>query len=110
MFRAYLKVNDACPQCGEELHHHRADDAPPYMTIAVVGHAVVGMLVAADKYWPDAPLWLHAALWPALALILSLWLLPVMKGGLIAYQWALRMHGFEHVRRTESAAGKIGSK
>ena len=27
MFHRYLKVNDACPQCGGELHHHRADDA-----------------------------------------------------------------------------------
>ncbi len=110
IFRAYLKVNDACPQCGEELHHHRADDAPPYLTIVVVGHVVVGCLVAADQYWPDAPLWLHAAIWPALALILSLWLLPVMKGGLIAYQWALRMHGFEHARRSGSALGGSGSK
>ena len=29
MFRAYLKVNDHCPVCGEDLSHHRADDAPP---------------------------------------------------------------------------------
>ena len=110
IFRAYLKVNDECPQCGEELHHHRADDAPPYMTIVVVGHVVVGLLVAADKYWPDAPLWLHAAIWPALALILSLWLLPVMKGALIAYQWALRMHGFEKAPRPASALGKTGGR
>ena len=38
IFRAYLKVSDACEACGEELHHQRADDAPPYMTIFVVGH------------------------------------------------------------------------
>jgi uncharacterized protein (DUF983 family) len=110
LFRAYLKVDDECPRCGEELHHHRADDAPPYMTIVVAGHVVVGMLVAADKYWPDAPLWLHAALWPAVALILSLRLLPIMKGGLIAYQWALRMHGFEHAGQSSSAPGKSGGK
>jgi hypothetical protein len=35
MFRSYLKVNDACPHCGEELFHQRSDDAPPYMTIFV---------------------------------------------------------------------------
>ena len=29
-----------------------------------------------------------------MALLLSLWLLPKVKGALIAYQWALRMHGF----------------
>ena len=41
MFRRYLKVADTCPHCGEALHHHRADDAPPYFTIVIVGHIVV---------------------------------------------------------------------
>ena len=27
LFRAYLKVNDTCPVCGEEFFHQRADDA-----------------------------------------------------------------------------------
>ena len=35
IFRAYLKVNNICPHCGEELFHHRADDAPPYLTILI---------------------------------------------------------------------------
>ncbi len=95
MFRAYLKVNDICPHCGEELYHHRADDAPPYLTILVVGHIVGSLMLLTETYWPDAPIWLHAMIWPTLALILSLWFLPILKGGLIAYQWALRMHGFD---------------
>jgi len=95
IFNKYLKVNPACPVCGEELHHHRADDAPPYMTIFVVGHVIgTGMLIT-EEYWPDAPIWLHMATWPVLTILLSLWLLPCIKGALIAYQWALRMHGFE---------------
>jgi len=32
LFKRYLKVADQCPSCSEELHHHRADDAPPYFT------------------------------------------------------------------------------
>ena len=28
IYRAYLKVADACPVCGTELHHHRADGSP----------------------------------------------------------------------------------
>ena len=83
IFRAYLKVNDACPQCGEELHHHRADDAPPYLTIFVVGHIVGTLMLLTEEFWPDAPIWLHAMIWPTLVLMLSLWLLPIMKGGLI---------------------------
>ncbi|MCL2385821.1 MAG: DUF983 domain-containing protein [Alphaproteobacteria bacterium] len=99
MFYAYLKVNDRCPHCGEEFFHHRADDAPPYITILIVGHIVGALMLLTEEYWPEAPIWLHAMTWPSLALILSLWLLPIAKGGLIAYQWALRMHGFESVNR-----------
>ena len=41
IYRAYLTVNDACPKCGEELHHHRADDAPPYFTMLIFSAARV---------------------------------------------------------------------
>lgn len=91
----YLKVNDACPSCGEELHHHRADDFPPYLTILVVGHVLGALMFAVDDAWPDLPMAFHFLIWPTLVVVLSLWLLPIFKAGLIAYQWALRMHGFE---------------
>jgi uncharacterized protein (DUF983 family) len=104
MFRAYLKVEEACPNCGEELHHHRADDAPPYFTIFVVGHVIGTLMLLAEEFWPDAPIWAHALVWPTLTIILSLWLLPLFKGALIAYQWALRMHGFETARGAREEA------
>ena len=94
LYAAYLKVADTCGTCGEELHHHRADDAPPYFTIFIVGHFVVAALLAFDEFWPDAPYWLHALLWSAFIILSSLWLLPLVKGALVGYQWALRMHGF----------------
>ena len=94
IFRAYLKVADTCPACGEALHHQRADDAPPYVTILIVGHVVVGLMLFVETFDDNAPLWIHMALWPALAVVLSLWLLPLIKGALIGYQWALKMHGF----------------
>ena len=93
MFRAYLKVNDACPHCGEELHHQRADDAPPYFTIFIVGHIVVPLVLWVEMaFYP--PVWVHMALWLPLATILALTLLPPVKAALIGLQWALRMHGF----------------
>ena len=94
MFGRYLKVNDLCAVCDTPLHEHRADDAPPYMTILVVGHVVGGLMLWFETLNDGAPVWLHMLVWPALALILCLWLLPVFKGGLIAHQWAMRMHGF----------------
>jgi uncharacterized protein (DUF983 family) len=94
MFGAYLKVNEHCPECGEELWHHRADDAPPYMVITIVGHIVVPLLLAVEMALHPA-VWIHLIIWLPLTLILSLVLLPPVKGALIGFQWAVRMHGFD---------------
>ena len=94
IYASFLKIAERCPSCGEELHHHRADDAPPYFTIFIVGHFVIAALLAFDDYWPDAPLWLHAVLWSSVIVLASVWLLPLVKGALIGLQWATRMHGF----------------
>ena len=93
LYYKYLKVNDACPSCKEELHHHRADDAPPYFTMLITAHVIVGGILALEQlYAPDT--WVQLAIWMPLLVILSLWLLPRIKGALIGYQWAFRMHGF----------------
>ncbi len=93
LFRAYLKPAEACPACGEELHHQRADDAPPYVTIFFAGHLIVAAVVAVDIAYAW-PLWLHVLVWFPFTVALCLGLLPTVKGALIGLQWALRMHGF----------------
>lgn len=94
MFGRFLKVNDHCPACGEALHHQRADDAPPYVVITIVGHVVLGLALGVEKgFQPD--MWLHAVMWLPLTLVMSLALLQPVKGALVGLQWALRMHGFE---------------
>lgn len=93
LFARYLKVNETCPRCSEALHHQRADDAPPYFTIFIVGHIVVPLLMAVELA-ASPPIWLHLALWLPLTVILSLILLPAVKGSIVGLQWALRMHGF----------------
>ncbi len=94
LFARYLKVAPFCATCGEELHHHRADDAPPYVVILAVGHIVVPLLVIVEELY-QPPVWGHLALWLPLTLALSLVLLPIAKGALVSLQWALRMHGFD---------------
>ncbi len=94
IFRAFLKVNDYCSNCNEALYHHRADDAPPYVVITIVGHIVVGLMLVVEKaYEPDA--WIHMAMWVPLTIVLALGMLQPVKGALIGVQWALRMHGFD---------------
>ena len=93
LFRSFLKVADRCAACGEELHHQRADDAPAYFTIVVVGHVIIGGVLWLERAYAPAT-WMHAVIWLPLTLLCSLWLLPRVKGTLVGLQWALRMHGF----------------
>src|SRR5262249_19636918 len=60
LYERYLKVADHCPGCGEALHHHRADDAPPYFTIFAVGHIVLPVMLAVEAAYRPA-IWLHVA-------------------------------------------------
>lgn len=94
LFRAFLKVVDDCPACGEALHHHRADDAPAYFVILIVGHLIVPICLAVETAYAP-PYWLHALIWTPLTLGLSLALLPAIKGAIVGLQWAQRMHGFD---------------
>jgi uncharacterized protein (DUF983 family) len=93
LFRAFVKTVDTCSVCGEEIHHHRADDLPAYLDSVVVGHVVLGafMTVEMTTFWP---MWLHLAVWAPLTLIMALALLQPIKGAVVGLQWAFYMHGF----------------
>lgn len=93
MMRGYLKVRDACPVCNEPLHHQRADDGPAYLTILIVGHVVAPVLLYSFVRWRPDPMVL-AGVFTVGTVALSLFLLPRLKGALVALQWAKRMHGF----------------
>jgi uncharacterized protein (DUF983 family) len=105
IFRKFLKVNDACPECGEELHHHRADDFPAYLVIVIVGHILVPIILAVETAFAPA-YWVHAVLWGPAVLGMTLGLIQPVKGAVVAMQWFLGMHGFEEAkeRRVPTAA------
>ena len=55
-----------------------------------VGHIVVpGMLLLEQNVHP--PSWVHMVTWVPVTLLLTLALLPPIKGAVIGAQWALRM-------------------
>lgn len=95
VFKQYLKFADSCNHCGQEFHHHRADDFPPYIAITIVGHIVLSLAVSVQVLY-NPVMWVHLSLWIPLIVILSLVLLPPIKGGLLGLQWALRLHDFEN--------------
>lgn len=93
LFRSFLKVADHCPACGEAMHHQRADDGPAYLTILLVSHLGAPLLLACYIAWRPSAM---TMIWTfgLGAVILSLLLLPRIKGAFVGLQWARRMHGF----------------
>ncbi|UWQ50870.1 DUF983 domain-containing protein [Leisingera caerulea] len=93
LLHSYLKVNDSCTECGQELHHQRADDGPAYLTILAVGHILgFALHIVYTQMRPDP--WTLAIIMSVITVGASLIMLPRMKGLVVAYQWAKRMHGF----------------
>lgn len=94
LFKAYLKQVDFCAVCHEEYAHIRADDAPPWLTILVVGHIVVPLIFVVDSwfFWPN---WLVMVVWPVITVLLALAILPRAKGVFIALIWATHAPGSE---------------
>jgi uncharacterized protein (DUF983 family) len=87
VYRKYLKVQ-ACEACGHDNTRYPADDAPPYFTILIVGHVVVGPLLFFPWIW-QANIWLVlGTVMPAL-LLATLAFLPVVKGAVVGLHWAL---------------------
>ncbi len=109
VFDGYLSVKQSCDNCGEELHHHRADDAPPYFTIFIVGHVIVALAMWVEMAYVP-PMWIHMAVWLPLTLIMSLALLRPIKSALVGLQWALRMDGFATAGKAPSFSPSRGNQ
>lgn len=93
LLKGYLKVRDTCTVCREELHHHRADDGPAYLTILLVGHLMAPLLHIVFVRFRPEPLVLFT-IFAIGCVALSLYLLPRLKGAIVGFQWARMMHGF----------------
>jgi uncharacterized protein (DUF983 family) len=102
LFGTYLKVLPACTLCGEDLHHHRADDFPAYIVIVLLGHILIPLVVEVELRFSPA-WWVHALLWTPLCVLLTYWLLPRVKGMIVALQWRMGMHGFAAAKKRRAA-------
>ncbi|MCU0800208.1 MAG: DUF983 domain-containing protein [Rhodobacteraceae bacterium] len=96
LFTGYLTVAATCTACGESFVAQRADDGPAYLTILIVGHVMAPLFLWSYFRWQPSPL-VMSVVFTAGTVALSLYLLPRLKGALVALQWAKRMHGFGKV-------------
>jgi uncharacterized protein (DUF983 family) len=93
MFAKFLKVQPVCDNCGEELFHEQAHDFPPYITITIVAHIILFGVVMVEQHG-DWSMEMQLAVWVPLTIVLTLALMQPVKGAVVGYQWARRMHGF----------------
>jgi uncharacterized protein (DUF983 family) len=88
LFDGYLRVRPICERCNNDNDRYPADDAPPYVTILLVGHIVVApmLMLHVIRIWP---VWLSLSIFCSLVLLVTLTLLPFVKGGVIGACWSL---------------------
>ncbi|HEY0206190.1 MAG TPA: DUF983 domain-containing protein [Acetobacteraceae bacterium] len=81
-FSGYLRVVPVCVACTAPLGSLRADDLPPYLTIFIVGHIIIGLMVWVERAY-RLDFWVQAALWLPVSLVLTMALLRPVKGGVL---------------------------
>lgn len=94
LFSGYLRLVDECSHCHAPLGRIRADDAPPYFTILIVGHVLVPVVFMVERAW-QPPMWLHMAVWLPLFTVLSTLMLRPIKGAVVAWMMRLGLTGTE---------------
>jgi uncharacterized protein (DUF983 family) len=82
VFQGFLRVTAVCPHCAAPLGQARADDAPPYFTIVIVGHLVVAAMVLVQRGWNPSTAMMTAIFVP-LTMALALGLLRPIKGATV---------------------------
>jgi uncharacterized protein (DUF983 family) len=94
LFRGYLRLAERCDACGAPLGAIRADDAPPYFTIFIVGHLVIPLMLLAERSGAWSP-WGMAAVFLPTTLLLALLLLRPIKGATVGLMMRFGITGRE---------------
>jgi uncharacterized protein (DUF983 family) len=92
LFNGYLRLADECSACHAPLGRIRADDAPPYFTILIVGHVLVPGVFLVEKLWRPE-MWVHMAIWLPLFAIVCMAMLRPVKGMVVAWMMRLGLTG-----------------
>jgi len=86
LYQGFLALRPRCDLCGLDYSFADSGDGPAVFIMLIAGFIVVfAALITEVVYQP--PLWVHAALWLPLILIVTLGPLRSMKGLLIALQY-----------------------
>lgn len=85
LYIKFLKTHQKCKSCGIKLSNYKSDDGPAYLTILLVGHIIIPLVLLTEKKL-SLSIYSQMLIWPLFTLLLSLWLLPKIKGAFIGFQ------------------------
>ena len=88
-----LEVRACCDVCGLDLSNHDSGDGPAVFVILFLGAVVVGLAIMLEVAFAP-PMWVHAAVWIPLISGLSIVLLRLFKGVLIALHYRNLRHEY----------------
>lgn len=94
LFKGFVDVAPRCEACGLDLSRCDTGDGPAVFLIFILGFLVtpVALWVAMSSDWP---LWVHAILWSAVLLALTVGMLRPAKACVIALQYRHRRSELE---------------
>ena len=103
LFGRYLKVQPHCARCDHELALYPADDGPAYLTILLIGHLIIAPLLIFPIIWQSDPRISLPIILSTLTVV-TLALLPRIKGGWIGLMYALQVTTRDEKLHTANAA------
>ncbi|MDB5412791.1 MAG: hypothetical protein JWR10_1126 [Rubritepida sp.] len=92
VFSGYLRVVDQCAVCAAPLGSLRADDAPPYFTIFIVGHLFIPPVLWIERHYMP-PIWIQMLVWIPLFTVATTLLLRPVKGATVGLMCRLGFGG-----------------
>ena len=106
LLAGYLKAEPCCSHCGEDFRHISADDGPAWLTLLVVGHAVVPLMILLGRDATIAP-WLAILILALVTLVGVYFVLPRAKGAFIALIWMTGATGQDMFIADQDSADKL---
>ncbi len=89
-----MDLRDKCTDCGLDFTKNDSADGPAVFLIFILGFLLVPLALILDAHYHWS-LWLHAAIWTTVAIIMTLGALRPLKAYIIALQFKHRPTDWE---------------
>lgn len=94
LFKNLLEVRDSCDVCGLDLSPHDTGDGAIVFVILFLGAIVTTLAIIVETTFRP-PIWVHLVIWVPTITILSIVMLRLFKGVLIALHFKNLRHKYE---------------